>query len=490
MSAEPKLQPPPDRDAVASASSGAARPVLCVDLDGTLVATDTFAEALAATAAARPLNLMRIAGWMLQGRAVAKARCAEVAALDASTLPYREELLEYLRSEKATGRRIVLATAGDRRVADAVAAHLGLFDEVLASDGTVNLKGPHKARALVERYGAKGFTYAGDAPADLTVWPHAAGAVVVGGRSLADQAARHAPVERHFEVAPAGFRVWRKALRLHQWLKNLLVFAPALAAHRLSEPGSLRSATLAFLAFGLCASSVYLTNDLTDLSSDRAHRTKRHRPLASGRLPIQRAVLAVPLLLAGAFGLASLVSPSFAAHLAAYLTVTVAYTFALKRQPLIDVLCLSGLYLQRILAGAAATSVAPSRWFAAFALFFFLGLALVKRVSELRVAGASTNKRRGYQSTDADLLSQMGVASAFATILVLALYLSSPEVARLYAHPLRLWGLIPLALYWQARVWLITHRGEMADDPVLFAATDRTSHVVVVLGALLVGMAI
>jgi 4-hydroxybenzoate polyprenyltransferase len=459
-------------------SSPSAKPPLCVELETALLATRLDAEQVAHTLALDPGRGLWLATTsLLRG----PAQPANVEGLDVTGLPRRTEVEALAALARAEGRRTVLV--GPAPWSEAVAGAVGHFDEVLT------LPPDERARGLTARFGEKGFTWVAAGDASLPVWRAAASAVVVGDEALRARAASATRVEAHLAVRTAGFRVWRRALRIHQWLKNLLVFAPAMAAHAF-EPALLLKAVGAFVAFSLCASSVYLTNDLADLASDRAHRTKRERPLAAGKLSIAAALRAVPLLLLAALLLGLWVGPAFALQLGLYLAATVAYTFVFKRWAILDVLLLAGLYVQRLVAGAAATSVPISPWFGAFAMFLFLGLALVKRAAELKGSGGSRNPRRGYRSDDLPVVMQLGVASSFAAVVVLALYLQSSGVATLYGAPLRLWALCPLALYWQARLWLLTGRGEMSDDPVLFAARDRVSHGVLLLGLAVVGLSI
>jgi len=471
----------------ASVPSPASRP-LCVDCDGTLIRTDLLHETVFALLKARWFLVLLLPWWLLRGRAHLKRQIARRVSLDAALLPYHEPLLAWLREERARGRRLVLATASDRALADGVAAHVGLFDEVLASERGLNLAGATKGAELVRRYGERGFDYVGNGRSDLPVWRHAAGAVVVGAgtslRSLAAEAAAVAPLVRVFDERGPRAVDYLRALRLHQWLKNLLVLLPALAAHRIGEAGTLGTSLLALLAFGLAASGVYVLNDLLDLPSDRRHARKRSRPFASGRVPLAHGAVMVGALLAAAAAVAATLTPLFQAVLALYLAVTTAYSVSLKNQPVVDVIVLASLYALRVLAGSAATGIQPSFWLLAFSLFLFLSLALVKRHAELGAVLKQDGQRaagRGYEVADLALLMALGVASAMAAVLVLALYVHNPDTARLYAEPMLLWLIVPLLLYWVMRLWMITHRGGMHDDPVVFAARDHTSLAVLAL---------
>jgi 4-hydroxybenzoate polyprenyltransferase/phosphoserine phosphatase len=452
--------------------------VLCVDLDGSLVRTDLLQEAALLLAMRAPEDLFRLPVWLARGKAFLKGRIAERVAPQAALLPYNEELLAWLVEQRETGRRMVLCTASDRRYAEGVAEHLGLFDEVLASDGATNLAGSRKADVLVERYGRGGFDYVGNARADLPVWEAARRAVVVGDTALRDAAGRVAEVERSFAAQRSGLRAWVKGLRLHQWLKNLLLLLPLLGAHRWADVPAWSLVAAAFVSFGCCASGVYLVNDLFDLENDRRHPRKRLRPLASGRISIPAAMTAAALLFTGAFVLAVKVSPAFTGWLLAYLVLTKMYTLVLKKTALVDCLALAGLYTLRVVAGGAAIDQPVSFWLLAFSLFLFLSLAYVKRYAELvsiLAAGGSGARGRGYHTDDRQLLQSFGVASGFASALVLALYLNSDAVLRLYSHPDRLWFTLPILLFWISWMWLRASRGQMHDDPVLFAVKDRAS---------------
>lgn len=466
---------------------------LCVDLDGTLIRSDLLVESALALLAKQPLAIFWMIGWLLRGKAHLKKQIGLRVDIDPAGLPYNQELLTWLGTQRAS-RLIVLCTASDVKLAAPVAAHAGVFDDVIASNGDVNLSGSQKAQALVARFGEKSFDYIGNAPVDLAVWKHANAALVVEqGHALSKAAERVTTVERRFEVPRGGVRAWAKALRLHQWIKNVLVFLPLLAAHRILDVSADAATLLAFLCFGLCASSVYLTNDLLDLPSDRQHHRKRHRPFAAGTLPLVLGpVLAVVLLLVG-FGLSLLVSRQFTAVLFGYYVLTTAYSFKLKRIMMLDVVVLATLYTSRILAGTAAIHTKPSFWLLAFSMFIFLSLAMVKRYVELlalQKSGKVTASGRGYDVDDIPLIQSLGASSGYLAVLVLALYVDSTASMSLYRHPHYLWMLCPILLYWISRTWAIAHRGVMHDDPVVFAVMDKTSRILGIVGAVVVGASI
>jgi 4-hydroxybenzoate polyprenyltransferase/phosphoserine phosphatase len=473
--------------------SNSTLPPLCVDLDGTLIHSDLLMETSLALVASRPWVIFAILAWLLRGRAYLKRQIAQRVHFNPETLPYNHELIKWLRNQRDS-RKVLLCTASDTRLAEQVASHTGCFDGMLASDGATNLSGHNKAQALINAFGRRGFDYVGNATVDLRVWRHARAAVVVErGTRLSSAVAKLCPVERRFEHKAGGMAAWIKALRVHQWVKNVLIFLPLLAAHRVFEPASMILTSLAFLCFGLCASSVYLINDLLDLPSDRKHHRKRHRPFASGTLPLVAGPPAAILLSVAGFGLAFLVSRPFVGVLLGYYILTTAYSFKLKRMVMLDVIVLAMLYTSRIIAGAAAVRMHPSFWLLAFSMFIFLSLAMVKRFVELRTlleGGKAKASGRGYDVEDISLIQSMGSASGYLAVLVLALYVDSTASQALYRHPHYLWLLCPLMLYWISRTWAIAHRGLMHDDPVVFAVMDRTSRVLLLIAAIIVAAAI
>ena len=449
---------------------------LCVDLDGSLLHCDTLHDAALAVVIADPRTLFRIPGWLGLGKARLKHEIAARWDFDPATLPYNQDVLALIRQARAEGRRIVLCTAADHRVADAVARHLGLFDEVLASDGAVNLRGPAKAAALVRRFGPRGFTYIGNDASDYPVWDQAAAAIVVNAsRQVQQTAAARFNVEATIPSPTRQGLALLKALRPHQWSKNALCILPLLASGAM-EPEAWFGALWVLLAFCATASAIYILNDLSDLAADRAHKRKSRRPFASGALPVAWGLgLAAVLMLAGAIlGWISGALPV----VAAYAALSLAYTVRLKELPLVDVFVLAALYTLRLVAGGVASGHAVSLWLLGFSAFLFLSLALIKRVSELKrleEAGQTRVARRGYMVQDAAILQQLGSASTFASAVVLSLYVQSDAAQQAYRLPEALWAAVPLLLFWQCRLWLATARGYMHDDPIVFALRDRPS---------------
>lgn len=451
---------------------------LVVDLDGTLIKTDLLVEAFSTLLSTMPLRGLATLAALGSGRAAFKARVAAEVALDMRTLPLNPALMNFLESEHARGRRIYLATAAHETQARAMADRIGLFDGIFASDEQTNLKGAAKARVLCTAFGHGGFDYAGNDTADLDVWRDAATVIVVNASPglLRTLAARH-PDAMVLDPRETRPRDYLKAIRVHQWLKNLLVFVPAFTAHRFDAATAL-TCLAAMLSFSLGASSVYLLNDLLDLRNDRAHPSKRHRPLAAGRIGLLTgAALCVGTALGAA--LVGLLLPwRFLLVLAIYYLLSTAYSVFLKRQPIIDVLTLACLYGVRLFAGGMAIAVSLSPWLLMFSTFFFLCLALVKRCTELidrQALEAGDPPGRSYQLRDLPSLQIMATTAGYVSVLVFVLYMNSPAVAALYRSAELLWLIPVILLFWISRVLLLTQRGEMHDDPVLFAVRDRTS---------------
>ena len=453
--------------------------VIAVDLDGTLTHTDTLHESVVALVRDNPLYLFALPFWLLHGKAALKARVAYSVDLDVTTLPYNQPLIDWLKENRSAGKKIVLCTAANDRIAQAVSQHLRLFDEVIASDSVTNIKSGNKRRALEERYGAKGYDYAGNSSADIEVWAGSAQAIVVNASdAVKDKAAQVAIVSKVFLPQSITISHWRKVFRLHQWLKNGLLFVPLLAAHQLDNIQSLFTLILAFVSFSICASAVYITNDLLDLESDRRHPRKRLRPFALAAVPIALGAVIAPIFAIASFLLGLMVGAAFTAWLVIYFLLTTAYSLSLKRYALIDCLTLATLYTLRIIAGAAAVSITLSFWLLAFSVFIFLSLAFVKRYAELQVQAGVGNSHahgRGYAVTDAPLIQTLGITAGYAAVLVLALYLNGETVVNLYARPKLIWCAVPLMLFWVSWVWMKAHRGEMHDDPIIFAIKDKAS---------------
>jgi 4-hydroxybenzoate polyprenyltransferase/phosphoserine phosphatase len=458
---------------------------LVVDLDGTLIHTDLLWESLVLFLKRHPLQAWRLPFWLLRGKAALKENLAAHAGLDAAALPYDEVLLEHIARQREEGREIVLATGAHAQLADGVANHLGVFDRVLPTSGGVNLTSHAKARRLTELYGAGAWDYVGNSRADLPVWLACRQPYSVTARPFRLADGRQTSQLGAVRGGLSGPLL--KALRPRQWLKNLLVFTPMLASHTLDLP-TLQASLLAFIVFSLCASSAYLLNDALDAQDDRRHPVKRRRPIASGALPLWLGLAASPLLAGLALTLCAAFNPLLLAAAGIYLASTVAYSLHLKRLLMVDIVALAILYTMRVLGGAAATGIVPSFWLLAFSFFIFLSLALLKRHSELgrlQRDGKDKTHGRGYTTADRLPVGIMGVNAAFVSLLIFILYFQSENVLILYAQPAWLLGIIPLLVYWLGRLWTLSFRGEVNEDPVLYVSRDKVSLLVIALCAAL-----
>jgi 4-hydroxybenzoate polyprenyltransferase len=465
---------------------------LCVDLDGTLVKLDTLHQALFLLLRRNPASLFRIPGWIAKGKAHLKDQVMQRVTLDASALPYHKAFLAYLREEHGKGRSLILATASNYRTANAVADHLGIFSDTISSTDDTNMRHAQKLDAIQKRFPK--FGYAGNDTADFPLWEAAAEIILVNPSKTA-HAQYAAKADRVFtERRPVG-KMLLKAMRCHQWLKNLLIFAPLFLAHKFTDATTLLQAITAFFAFSLAASSIYILNDLFDLSADQHHPRKCRRPFASGDLAITTGALLIPLLAIFSLLLALLLPPAFLLALLVYYAITTLYSWRLKQMEVVDVLTLALLYSMRIVAGSVATGVPASSWFIIFAIFLFLSLALVKRLSELceikeDTATEHAHRERGYTIDDLPLLMAFGTASGYLAAFVFTMYLNSDRVAHLYTRPELLWLFCPLLLYWITRIWMLAWRGQMHDDPLAFATKDPHTYVVGALSVAIILFAI
>jgi 4-hydroxybenzoate polyprenyltransferase len=466
----------------ATATSASLSP-LYVDLDGSVLATDSLHEAIVGLLVRKPWVALALPAWVARGKAHFKTRVATAERLDPAALPYRDSILAHLRAERARGRRVVLATGAPRPVAEAIANHLALFDGVLATEGDVNLTGAAKLAAIEADAGGP-FQYLGNGVVDLPIWERAERVLTadLAPRIAHRLASGSTPVHEVEPRSTRRLRAFIRAIRVHQWAKNLLVFVPILTAHLITQRSALLAGITAFAAFSFLASAIYLINDLADLRHDRAHPTKRHRPLASGAVSILAATALIPALLLAGFLLASTLPSGFQQFVAGYLVLTTAYSFWLKRVVALDTVVLASLYTLRVAAGAAAVMVTVSPWLFVFSVFLFLSLALVKRASELigmQDRGIGLARGRGYQASDLDAVASLGAASGYSAVVVIALYVNgSPEARTLYQDPGVLYAICPLLLYWLTRIWILARRGEVTDDPVIFAMKDRVSYLV------------
>ena len=459
------------------------QPPLVVDLDGTLTPTDTLIESIVTLVKHSPLYVFKLVLWLFAGRAQFKRQIAVHSHFTPANLPWQPELLAYLHEQRAQGRQLILATAADDQIAQAVARNIGLFDLVIASDGLHNLKGRTKLEAIQKAVGPR-FVYAGDSAADLPIWLAADAAILVGASSsvCSAVAASGIRVEKQISTPRVTWRIWARTLRVHQWVKNFLIFVPLLTAFAFDDIEKCLNALLAFIAFSISASATYIGNDLWDLDSDRQHIQKKNRPLASCQIPIPIAFAAANLLLVMGLLIGFIVSPAFACMVAVYIILTTLYSWVLKQRILIDVLMLALLYTLRVLAGAVAIAVETSYWLLVFSMFIFFSLALVKRCAELvalQQQGKIGSHGRDYQVNDLVVLWPLGIGASLCSVVVLGLFIGAPVTQERYGNTNALWLILICLIYWVARLWIKTARGEMHDDPIVFVLSDLGSRIVI-----------
>jgi 4-hydroxybenzoate polyprenyltransferase len=452
---------------------------LIVDLNGSLVRSDLLIESFFAAIGKDYRRIPSLLWALIRGKAAFKASIAKCATVNATHLPYDSDVLKMVDQARSEGRSVYLASASNDRYVSTVAAHLGRFHGWFASDNDRNLSSTPKAQLLVQEFGEGNFDYIGN-DQDLAVWRAARCRVAVHpSRSLRFNLHAIDPTAVLVEPPAGRWKAWVKLIRCHQWAKNGLVFVPLLTAQRF-DLMSIGQAILAFIAFSLAASSIYILNDLIDLNADRAHPTKKLRPLAAGKVPIFEAMIVSPLLMLAALALASAVSLWFAAVLVSYAVLTTAYSFALKRRLIVDVIVLAALYTIRVIGGAAAISVMASEWLLGFSMFIFLALALIKRYVELtalKERNLPDPVTRNYRKTDLEIIGALAAASGFNAVTIFSLYISSDTVRDMYSRPFLLWFICPILMYWLGRALVMAHRKVMDDDPLVFALKDRNSHV-------------
>jgi 4-hydroxybenzoate polyprenyltransferase/phosphoserine phosphatase len=453
---------------------------LCVDLDGTLIKSDLLFESLARLLKIKPWLVFLVPFWCLRGRAALKRSLAQRISINVASLPYNPSLLEWLSSQRASNRELLLVTAGDELLAKQVADHLGLFGRVIGSDGRTNLKGKHKLELLRRELSGE-FDYAGNSWADLDIWRNSANVITVDASpSLLRRVKEFAPGAMSFDSKRGRFRSWLAELRVYQWAKNVLVFVPLITSHQFLHPKLVLESLLSFVLFSLCSSSQYILNDLVDLEADREHAIKWRRPFAHGDLPLAAGFIAAPILFAVSILGALLFSKLAAAALVVYFVLSFSYSLYFKRIILLDAFILSGLYTLRIVVGHLVTGVAFSVWLISFAFFLFLSLAFSKRCAELKnVEGTDKIVWRGYRVDDAAQINLFGVCSAFLSVVVFILYLQSDKVRELYRQPQLLWLLSPVYLYWVSRLWIRSSRGEIGEDPILSVLKDPVTYLIV-----------
>jgi 4-hydroxybenzoate polyprenyltransferase len=463
---------------------------LVVDLDGTLIESDLLEESCFAFLIKNPLRIFKLLKWLIHGKANLKQNIAKHIDINASTLPYNQQVVSLIKVEREKGRKIILATASHMRYAKKIGAHLKCFDQIFATEGNINLSAHNKSTKLVEKLGEKKFDYVGNSNDDLEIWKKARYAYLVDpNKNVLRKAVSYHNIKKIiYTPKKNSLKTWIKAIRLHQWAKNLLIFVPLLASHKINDPQLFFNGILAFIFFGLCASHVYLFNDLIDINHDRKHPNKRFRPLASGLITTSSALIISVILIVISFAGALYTLPiNFSLALLIYYCLTFIYSTILKRLIIIDVIALAALYTMRIVAGIFAFQSEFTFWILAFSMFIFLSLALVKRYAELYQHRQQKQQHslhgRGYCTNDLEMISSLGASAGYLAIMVLALYIQDKNVANLYSNPQIIWLACPIMLYWVSRIWLLTHRGQMHDDPLVFTIKDPASWLVgIILG--------
>ena len=456
---------------------------LCLDLDGTLIATDSLAESLVVMIKTKPLYFFLLPLWILRGKYYFKSKIEQNSKLSPDKLPYIAQVLEFAKTEKAKGRMIVLATATMQGIADKIADFLGIFDLVIGSKHGINLRSNHKRDKLVELFGEKGFDYAGDSKADIKVWKSADNSIIVNpNNSVLSKAKAIGNVQIVIKEDFSPIKAYIKQIRVYQWIKNILLFLPFILAHKLFNTEIIANVAISFVSFSALASFVYILNDLMDLEADRIHPRKKFRPLASGKITLFRAFQLLPLLLIVSFGLSLIFLPiSFTFILISYALTNIIYSIYAKKIMVLDIIILSSFYSIRIIAGAIAAGVIISPWLIEFSIFFFFSLAALKRFSELlnlKEHNQTSAKRRGYLVTDLYLVQSFGVISGYISVLIISFYVHSDAVILLYKSPEILWAISPCLLFWISRIWILAHRGLMNDDPIVFTGKDKVSYLI------------
>ena len=476
-----------------SIDTQSSQPPLCVDLDGTLIASDSLFESFLTLLRESPVQAIKSLWSLKKGKAAFKEAVVSGIDFDPASLPYNQSVLDYLKT-KSADRELILVTGASSVIAKRVAEHLQIFSRVMASSGDTNLTGNTKSNRLVEEFGEGNFDYIGNDEADLDVWPQARKKLVVSRQGgFLDKCREQFEVDHHFERVSPKARDWIKMLRIHQWVKNLLIFVPFLLNHGVGDTPGIIVLMISFFAFSLLASLTYIINDLLDLAADRANTTKSKRSLASGLISIKEAAMVVACLSVVVVGLLFFLPLQFSVVLLAYLTSTLLYSLSLKRVLYLDVCMLAGLHTMRLVAGTVVLQLQWSFWLLGFSMFFFLSLALAKRVAELeniRRENKANPLARGYTVDDVPMLLASGVSAGQASILVVALYVNSEKVVLMYSVPELLWLLCPVLLYWIGRVWMVTTRGQMHEDPILFALRDRVSQGTLVVCSIIVAAAV
>ncbi len=462
--------------------------VAIFDLDHTLIHTDLLYEQFLIAVKKNPLVIFTIFFILLKGKLALKKYFSEIAPIHAEDLPYNEQVLEKVRQFKKQGISCFLVSASWHTEVSKIANYLGFFNSAFGSNESVNLKGINKLKLIQEQWGHQQWAYVGDSNSDLSIWKKANLAISVN--ASASTVSKLKSLNNNHEIIHTQkniFVSFFKAIRIHQWVKNILVFIPIILAHRIFETDLLTKSFLAFILFSFCASSIYLLNDLFDLSADRRHQKKKSRPLASGDFPIPAGIFFFFVFSVASLLTAFTIDEKVGMTLLLYFILNLLYTFKFKSTMILDVILLAVMYNLRILFGGELTHIPISHWLLSFSIFFFLGLAFIKRYSELIKHSESSKKNnRAYVSEDRGMIAMLGVSCSLLSVFVFSMYLSSDSVRILYQKQNNLWALTPILVYWLSRTWLLTYRGQVDDDPVAFAIKDKTTYFVGILSLLVI----
>lgn len=462
--------------------------IIVCDLDGTLIKTDMLFESVFLLIKKNPIYILLLPIWLAKGKAHLKSEIEKIIKINPESLPYNNDVISFLENEKNKGNKLVLATASNQNIANKIGDYLNIFDEVYGSSKDFNLKSKNKRDFLNDKFGKGKYSYIGDSSADLKVWKDSKFAYVINN-GLAKKHKIDNLKEEIGDKPKSTLKLIIKEIRVYQWVKNFLLFIPALMAHK-TNLDIYTTLSISFIAFSLLASSVYVLNDLLDLEADRQHPRKKNRPFASGNLSLLYGFILLPILIVISFGLSISYLPfEFTLTLLIYYIITNLYSFKLKKLELLDIITLASLYTIRIISGGFAVDVPISPWLLAFSMFMFLSLALLKRYTELLTMlkeNKLTASGRGYHVEDIDIIRSFGTASAYISILVYALYAYSEQVQVLYNKPIIMWVVAVLLLYWITRIWFLAHRGKMTDDPIVFTGKDYVSWIIGILVGIMV----
>ena len=456
--------------------------ILVVDLDDTLIFSDMLHETFWAAFSNDYRIPIKSVTWLIRGKEKLKNKLGISAEINVENLPYNNDVINYIKKHRKQGGYTALVSASNQAVAEKIAKFLNLFDEVKGSSENLNLKGHAKAKFLITRFGVKNYDYMGDSLNDLPIWKNANKAITVNANSSTIKECEKINSNYHHlksELSQNIFFNYLKVIRTYQWIKNILVFVPMFAAHQLTKDNFIDS-SLAFIAFCLIASSVYVINDLFDLNADRAHPIKKLRPFAIGTIPIKNGLIIFLLLFVPGIVISFIIEFYFFLLVLIYFTLSFLYSIVFKKKVILDICILGILYTFRIVGGGFTTEIQLSFWLLAFSIFLFLSLAAIKRQSEL--VDLKNRKRiniigRGYLTNDLPIISTIAISSGFISVLLAGLYINSPDVLALYSKPWTLGVASIILLFWIMNIVFASSRGLVNDDPIIYAIKDNTSRV-------------